>query len=84
MFFVAASVLDEVQYLLSICYKYKNLVPRNSRRELKYFAREIEHCYPRFSAADCLDFNHKCFLALFANIATYLLAFVEFNKAFSV
>lgn len=72
-----------MQNLLKHCYKYKDLLQKNDRREIKFFIREIENCYPRFSAAGFFSIKSKTFLNIIASVAVYFVAFLEFNKIYA-
>lgn len=77
------SLGKEIQNILNACYNYKNSVTEGDRKEITFFTREIENCFPQFLAAGCINISHKSFLKVFAGLGTYYLALVELCKAFS-
>lgn len=78
------SIKAEVLRIRENCHTYKNRLDKKDRKEVRYLFQEVENCFPEFSAAGFLYIDgRKTFLSLFANIATYFLAIVEFNKIYS-
>lgn len=77
------SIGKQIATLQENCYKYKNLLDQKDRKEIIYLINEIENSCPQFSAAGFFCINgRKTILKVFASIATYFLAFIEFNKTY--